>query len=50
MAVQSELDDLLMVLGDLEEKASKYKVMIKRYPLFSTICSSKSAATYRSNC
>jgi len=27
MAVQSELDDLLMVLGDLEEKASKYKVM-----------------------
>lgn len=27
MAVQSELDDLLMVLGDLEEKATKYKVM-----------------------
>jgi hypothetical protein len=28
MAIQSELDDLLMVLGDLEEKASSYKVMI----------------------
>jgi intracellular protein transport protein USO1 len=26
-AVQNELDDLLMVLGDLEEKAMKYKVM-----------------------
>lgn len=25
-AVQSELDDLLMVFADLEEKASKYKV------------------------
>lgn len=25
-AVQSELDDLLMVFGDLEEKVSKYKV------------------------
>jgi seryl-tRNA synthetase len=25
-AVQSELDDLLMVFGDLEEKAAKYKV------------------------
>jgi hypothetical protein len=28
MAIQSELDDLLMVLGDLEEKTSSYKVMI----------------------
>ena len=27
MAIQSELDDLLMVLGDLEEKASSYKVI-----------------------
>lgn len=25
-AVQSELDDLLMVFGDLEEKLAKYKV------------------------
>lgn len=25
-AVQSELDDLLMVFGDLEEKLGKYKV------------------------
>jgi hypothetical protein len=28
-AVQSELDDLLMVFGDLEEKASKYKERLK---------------------
>jgi hypothetical protein len=27
-AVQNELDDLLMVLGDLEEKATTYKVAI----------------------
>jgi hypothetical protein len=25
-AVQSDLDDLLLVLGDLEEKSAKYKV------------------------
>jgi hypothetical protein len=28
-AVQSELDDLLMVFGDLEEKSSKYKGRLK---------------------
>jgi intracellular protein transport protein USO1 len=28
-AVQSELDDLLMVFGDLEEKSSKYKERLK---------------------
>ena len=37
MAVQSELDDLLMVLGDLEEKASKYKVIT----IISTFCFSR---------
>ena len=31
-AVQSELDDLLMVFGDLEDKVSKYKVWI-RFPV-----------------
>jgi Uso1 / p115 like vesicle tethering protein, C terminal region len=29
-AVQNELDDLLMVLGDLEEKAKKYKVRLRK--------------------
>src|SRR6266536_3540922 len=28
-AVQSELDDLLMVFGDLEEKVTKYKEQLK---------------------
>ena len=28
-AVQSELDDLLMVFGDIEEKSSKYKERLK---------------------
>ena len=28
-AVQSELDDLLMVFGDLEDKSSKYKKRLK---------------------
>jgi len=28
-AVQSELDDLLMVFGDLEEKVTKYKERLK---------------------
>ncbi len=28
-AVQSELDDLLMVFGDLEDKATKYKKRLK---------------------
>lgn len=28
-AVQSEFDDLLMVFGDLEDKASKYKERLK---------------------
>lgn len=36
-AVQAELDDLLMVFGDLEEKVAKYKVCEKNgkksYPL-----------------
>lgn len=32
---QGELDDLLMVFGDLEEKVNKYKVV----PLFSHISS-----------
>jgi type II secretory pathway component PulM len=27
-AVQNELEDLLMVLGDLEEKSTKYRVSI----------------------
>jgi hypothetical protein len=28
-AIQSELDDLLMVFGDLEDKSSKYKERLK---------------------
>lgn len=28
-AIQSELDDLLIVFGDLEERAAKYKVRVK---------------------
>lgn len=29
-ATQSELDDLLMVFGDLEDKVNKYKVWAER--------------------
>ncbi len=28
-AIQNELDDLLMVFGDLEEKVTKYKAKLK---------------------
>jgi len=38
-SAQTELDDLLMVFGDLEEKVAKYKVCLSRPHLHAPYCS-----------